>query len=145
MANWTFDFTPEKLAQCCSRNKQPAVLFAALEAVLPKYEINNVDRVAAFLAQCGHESVDFSVLQENLNYSAKGLCATWPSRFRSEAEAMPYNRNPEAIATRSTPVAWAMVMKPAAMAGAIVVAALYNSLARAITRHLGTALDLGTI
>ncbi len=100
MANWTFDFTPEKLAQCCSRNKQPAVLFAALEAVLPKYEINNVDRVAAFLAQCGHESVDFSVLQENLNYSAKGLCATWPSRFRSEAEAMPYNRNPEAIANR---------------------------------------------
>ena len=100
MENWFFDFTPEKLAQCAKRNKDPHGLFAALEAVLPRYEINTVDRVAAFLAQCGHESADFTVLQENLNYSAKGLVATWPKRFLTEAEAAPYNRNPEAIANK---------------------------------------------
>lgn len=100
MENWYFDFTPEKLGQCVGRNKDPHSLFAALEAVLPRYEINTVDRVAAFLAQCGHESADFTILQENLNYSAKGLVGTWPSRFRTEAEAQPYNRNPQAIANK---------------------------------------------
>ena len=100
MENWSFDFTPEKLAQCSSRNTDPAALFDALSAVLPRYEINTVDRVAAFLAQCGHESADFTVLRENLNYSAKGLHATWPTRFISEDAAVPYNRNPEAIANK---------------------------------------------
>lgn len=95
---WSFEFTTEKLAKCLPRNKDPEALFAAMEAVLPRYEINTVDRVAAFLAQCGHESADFTVLQENLNYSAKGLSATWPRRFVSESAAQPYHRNPEAIA-----------------------------------------------
>ncbi len=100
MENWSFDFSPEKLAQCLARNTDPAALFDALSAVLPQYEINTVDRVAAFLAQCGHESADFTVLRENLNYSAKGLHATWPTRFISEDAAVPYNRNPEAIANK---------------------------------------------
>lgn len=100
MENWSFNFTLEKLAQCSARNTDPAALFDALSAVLPRYEINTVDRVAAFLAQCGHESADFTVLRENLNYSAKGLHATWPTRFISEDAAVPYNRNPEAIANK---------------------------------------------
>lgn len=98
MENWFFDFTPEKLAQCVKRNRDPHTLFSALEAVLPRYEINTPDRVAAFLAQCGHESVDFTVLEENLNYSARGLVATWPQRFLNESAAQAYHRRPEAIA-----------------------------------------------
>jgi putative chitinase len=98
--SFSFDFTPEKLAHCAKRNKDIPGLFAALEEVLPRYEITTVERVAAFLAQCGHESVDFTVLQENLNYSAKGLSLTWPKRFPSEADAHPYHRNPEKIANR---------------------------------------------
>jgi putative chitinase len=68
--------------------------------VLPKYEINTKERVAAFMAQCGHESVDFTKLKENLNYSAKGLHGTWPKRFVSEEAAKPYERNPEKIANK---------------------------------------------
>jgi putative chitinase len=95
-----FDFTPEKLAKCVKRNKNPNELYDALVNVLPRYEITTVERVAAFLAQCGHESADFTILQENLNYSAKGLSATWPKRFPNEAAAAPYNRNPEKIANK---------------------------------------------
>ena len=98
--SFEFELTAEKVHQCSPRNKNPADLAAALEAVLPRYEITTPARVAAFLAQCGHESADFTVLQENLNYSAKGLAATWPKRFVSEAAAAPYNRNPEAIANK---------------------------------------------
>jgi putative chitinase len=86
MSVWTFNFTADKLAQCAKRNKDTAALFASLEAVLPKYQINTPERVAAFLAQCGHESVDFTVLRENLNYSAQGLASTWPNRFALKDE-----------------------------------------------------------
>lgn len=100
MSGWTFEFTPEKLAKCAKRHKNIPVLFEALQAVLPKYEINTPTRVAAFLAQCGHESADFTIVQENLNYSAKGLQATWPKRFVTLAEAALHERNPEKIANK---------------------------------------------
>ena len=45
---------------------------AALE-ILPKYEINTPNRIAGFFAQCGHESMNFTVLSENLNYRAETL------------------------------------------------------------------------
>ena len=96
----TFKFTKDQIAKCAPRNKNAAELFEALSQVLPKYDINTPERVAAFMAQCGHESVDFSVLKENLNYSAKGLHGTWPKRFPSEAAAQPYERNPEKIANK---------------------------------------------
>jgi putative chitinase len=92
--------TQEQVAKCAARNKNPADLTAALNAVLPKYDINTPERVAAFLAQCGHESADFTTLKENLNYSAKGLHGTWPKRFVTEEAAKPYERNPEKIANK---------------------------------------------
>lgn len=98
--SFNFEFTADKLKKCLANNKACDELFVVLEKVLPKYEIHNKERVAAFLAQCGHESVDFTKLKENLNYSAKGLHATWPKRFISEEAAKPYERNPEKIANR---------------------------------------------
>jgi putative chitinase len=98
--SFNFDFTKEKLAKCLSRNKNIAELFETFNTVLPKYNITTVERVAAFLAQCGHESADFTVLKENLNYSAEGLSKVFPKRFPTVAAAQPYNRNPEKIANK---------------------------------------------
>jgi putative chitinase len=65
-----------------------------------KYEINTPKRQACFIGQCMHESGGFKQLVENLNYSAKGLVATWPSRFPNEEYAQEYARKPERIASK---------------------------------------------
>jgi len=71
-----------------------------LNKTFEKYELNTPLRQAAFIGQCGHESASFKVLQENLNYSAKGLMATWPSRFKDIDVAEKHERNPEMIANK---------------------------------------------
>ena len=95
-----FNLTEAQVAKCASRNKNAKVLAEALNKVLPKYEINTPVRVAAFMAQCGHESADFTTLKENLNYGAKGLRGTWPKRFPDDATAAKYERKPEMIANK---------------------------------------------
>lgn len=71
-----------------------------LTAAFQRFDINTPERQAAFIGQCAHESGNFKTLQENLNYSAEGLCKTWPSRFPSLDAAKPYHRNPEKIANK---------------------------------------------
>jgi putative chitinase len=65
-----------------------------------KYDISTPKRQAYFIGQCMHESGGFKQLKENLNYSAKGLMATWPSRFPDMDTAEKYERNPEKIANK---------------------------------------------
>lgn len=69
-----------------------------LEDTFAKYDINTPERQAAFIGQCAHESGNFKVLQENLNYSAEGLMKTWPSRFPTKEIADQYARQPAKIA-----------------------------------------------
>ena len=71
-----------------------------LNDTFEKYQINTPTRQAAFIGQCGHESNNFKVLEENLNYSAKGLMGTWPSRFPILEDALKIERNPEKIANK---------------------------------------------
>jgi putative chitinase len=71
-----------------------------LEETFAKYEINTNDRQACFLGQCMHESGGFKFLRENLNYSAKALMATWPSRFPDLDTATAYERQPDKIANK---------------------------------------------
>jgi putative chitinase len=65
-----------------------------------EFEIDSPRRLAAFLAQCAHESGLFAHVRENLNYSAQGLRGIWPKRFPTLAAAQPYHRNPQKIANK---------------------------------------------
>jgi putative chitinase len=69
-----------------------------LEEAFAKYDITTPIRQASFIGQCAHESANFKVLQENLNYSAEGLMKTWPSRFPTKEVADQYARQPAKIA-----------------------------------------------
>ena len=71
-----------------------------LNEFLPKYDINTDIRVAMFLSQCSHESSQFRILKENLNYSAQGLQATFKKYFPNSIIAEQYARKPEKIANR---------------------------------------------
>jgi len=74
--------------------------YQPLLVTFDRFEINNAFRQAAFIGQCGHESGGFKTLQENLNYGAAGLRATWPKRFQSDEEAQQCARQPEKIANK---------------------------------------------
>lgn len=56
-------------------------------------------RAAHFFAQTGHETGDFKVFNENLNYSAQGLQGIFGKYFPGNLEES-YARNPEKIANR---------------------------------------------
>jgi putative chitinase len=71
-----------------------------LQETFEKYQINTPKRQACFIGQCMHESGGFKFLKENLNYSAKALMATWPSRFPDADVAEKYARQPEMIANK---------------------------------------------
>lgn len=69
-----------------------------LRMAMIRYNIDNPNRVRAFLAQIGHESGQLSAVVENLNYSAKVLRSVFGKYFKTDAEAEKYARKPEAIA-----------------------------------------------
>jgi putative chitinase len=71
-----------------------------LNTILPEYEIDSPERVAAFLAQCAHESGGFKAIKENLNYKASSLRKVFPKYFPTDELAEQYAHNQEAIANR---------------------------------------------
>jgi putative chitinase len=74
--------------------------FEPLQETFEKYQINTPKRQACFIGQCMHESGGFKHLKENLNYSAKALMNTWPSRFPDMDTAEKFERQPEKIANK---------------------------------------------
>lgn len=97
---FTFDFTQQQLSQIIPGNPYLDHWHEALSTILPDYEINTPQRVAAFLAQCAHESGGFKALKENLNYKAESLCKVFGKYFPNMDIANQYAHNQEAIANR---------------------------------------------
>lgn len=92
--------TPEQLNQIIPGNPHIEHWCHALNLLLPDYEIDTPQRVAAFIAQCAHESGNFRFLKENLNYRAVTLRKVFPKYFPDDATAEAYAMKPEAIANR---------------------------------------------
>jgi putative chitinase len=78
----------------------PQAVIDAIPDTAARFGITTPLRLAHFLAQCGHESGGFKATQENLNYSAKGLCGIFRKYFPSVTLAMQYERKPEKIANK---------------------------------------------
>ena len=95
---FTFEFTPSQLAKLLPGNPNVQSWHQALTEVLPGFSINTVPRVAAFIAQCAHESREFTVLEENLNYNAAGLLRIFPRYFQN-INPDQYARQPQRIAS----------------------------------------------
>lgn len=77
----------------------PENVIAQIPDTAAKFNITNNLRLAHFLAQCGHESAGFKLVNENLNYSADGLKKIFPKYFPGNL-AEGYARNPEKIASK---------------------------------------------
>ncbi len=77
----------------------PFKVIEQLPAVISKYSINTPIRLSHFLSQCYHESNNFQVVFENLNYSKDGLLKIFPKYF-TELTALQYAKKPEKIANK---------------------------------------------
>jgi putative chitinase len=98
-----FDFTLDQLKEIVPKNPYINDWYNALVAILPEYDIETELRVAAFLAQCAHESGNFRFIKENLNYRWQSLRRVFPKYFPNDQIAQQYASMPnkqEAIANR---------------------------------------------
>jgi putative chitinase len=97
------NITKEQLKQIIPKNPYLDHWHNVLAQLLPDYEINTPSRMAAFLAQCAHESADFTTLKENLNYRPVTLRKIFGKYFPTDELAQEYCNKPnkqEAIANR---------------------------------------------
>lgn len=95
----TFELKKEHVAEMLKGNKNIDAWYDAMVKIFPKYGIDTPNRIAGFVAQCGHESVNFTVLEENLNYKAATLEKLFAKYFsKAGRNAAEYEKKPEKIA-----------------------------------------------
>ncbi len=97
------ELTKEQLKQLLPKNPYIDHWHRALSQLLPDYGINTPQRIAAFVAQCAHESGGFTTLKENLNYRWETLRRLFPKYFPTDDLAKAYANMPnkqEAIANK---------------------------------------------
>jgi putative chitinase len=79
------------------KGRVPDSVIADIPMIIEKYGIDSALRLAHFLGQSGHESGNFKVINENLNYSGDRLKVIFPKYFKNK-DVTSYARNPEKIA-----------------------------------------------
>ena len=96
-----------------------------VQAALYDFEIFSERQVAAWLAQCAHESGGFTMLEENLNYRAATMAVCWPRRF---AEVGPDGKPKRDAKGALTPNKFAMALerKPEAIANVVYASRMGN-------------------
>jgi putative chitinase len=81
--------TNEQLKKICptlSADRASSIV-SLINSICPKYDINTPIRLQAFLSQIAHESGEFSIKTEGMNYSTpERIVAIWPSRFNLTGE-----------------------------------------------------------
>lgn len=92
-------FTIEQLAAATSAPYGNAkVHHPHLEAAMSRFNIDSLQRQAAFLATVSVESQQLSKMEEGLYYKdAARLARIYPRAFKSAADAEPYARNPKGL------------------------------------------------
>lgn len=71
----------------------------ALNNTFARFDISTPLRQAAFIGQCAHESGNFRLLEENLNYKPATMMRIWPSRFKTLEDCMICN-GPRGLANK---------------------------------------------
>lgn len=95
----TFALEKSHVAEMLKGNKNIDAWYDAMVKIFPKYDIETPNRIAGFCAQCGHESVNFTVLEENLNYKAETLEKLFSKYFsKAGRSATNFAKQPEKIA-----------------------------------------------
>lgn len=93
------NLTLEQFSAMIPKNKEAKEWYDIAIDMFEKYEINTTNRIAGFMAQCAHESADFTMLEENLNYREETLNKIFPRYFGpGKRNAAEYAKNPEKIA-----------------------------------------------
>ncbi len=77
----------------------PAAVIAQIPETAQKFGITSNLRLAHFLAQCALESIKFTAVVENLNYSASRLLVVFGKYFKG-IDPAPYANNPAKIGNR---------------------------------------------
>jgi len=92
--------TLEQFSAMIPTNREAAEWYKIAVDMFKKYDIITNNRIAGFMAQCAHESMDFTALEENLNYSEKALLSVFGRYFGKSPKrnAATYARKPEMIA-----------------------------------------------
>ncbi len=91
--------TVDKLKKFAPR-LQDATARAIVDAIASSAVLKTPLQIAHFLAQAAHESNEFTVVQENMNYSEQGLAATFSKYFPTAELRKQYARKPEKIGNR---------------------------------------------
>ncbi len=77
-----------------------AGMIATAPDVFAKWGINSPLLLAHVMAQISHECGAGHDVVENLSYTAQRIMEVWPSRFGNVAAALPYQKNPRALANK---------------------------------------------